>query len=175
MNCQTQDFIQLFIISLTKSIQYQRGSQWCRKMIDGLIKTPLKQFKDDRGKVMHMLRSTDPHFKKFGEIYFSWINPEAVKAWNKHTLATLNYAVPVGSIQLILYDDRPQSPTYKDINEYILNTDDYYLLTIPPHIFYGFQSLNNEPAMIVNCSTLQHDPKESIRLPIDTPDIPYKW
>lgn len=144
-------------------------------MIKGLIKTPLKQFKDERGKVMHMMRATDPHFEKFGEVYFSWINADTTKAWNKHTLATLNYAVPVGSIKLMLYDDRSDSPTYKKLEEYILNSKDYYLLTIPPHIFYGFKSLNNESAMIVNCSTIPHDPEESIRLPIDTPHIPYKW
>ena len=144
-------------------------------MISGLIKTPLKQFKDKRGKVMHMMRATDPHFEKFGEVYFSWINTNAVKAWNKHTHATLNYAVPVGSIKLVLYDDRKESTTYKELEEYILNSEDYYLLTIPPHIFYGFKSLNNEPAMIVNCSTLPHDPEESIRFPIDTPHVPYKW
>ena len=44
-------------------------------MIEGLLKTPLKQIQDERGKVMHMLRATDPHFNKFGEVYFSWANP----------------------------------------------------------------------------------------------------
>ncbi len=146
-----------------------------QKMINGVIKTPLKQFKDNRGKVMHMIRATDPHFKQFGEVYFSWINPGAVKAWNKHTLATLNYAVPVGSIELILYDDQKESPTYKKLERYILTSEDYYLLTIPPNVFYGFRALHNEAAMIVNCSTLPHDPKESIRLPINTSKIPYKW
>ena len=40
-------------------------------MIDGVIVTPLKQFFDERGKVMHMLHEEAPHFKRFGEIYFS--------------------------------------------------------------------------------------------------------
>ena len=35
-------------------------------MIDGVIITPLKQIPDERGKIMHMLRSTDPHFNAFG-------------------------------------------------------------------------------------------------------------
>ena len=35
-------------------------------MIDGVIVKPLKQFPDERGKVMHMLKATDELFEKFG-------------------------------------------------------------------------------------------------------------
>ena len=38
-------------------------------MIEGVKITPLKQFFDERGKVMHMMRNNSPEFKKFGEIY----------------------------------------------------------------------------------------------------------
>ena len=34
-------------------------------MIEGVIVEPLKQFKDERGKVMHMLRSDAPLFYIF--------------------------------------------------------------------------------------------------------------
>ena len=44
-------------------------------MIEGVTVTPLKQFFDERGKVMRMIRSTDKHFTQFGEIYFSCIYP----------------------------------------------------------------------------------------------------
>ena len=40
-------------------------------MIDGIKITPLKQIRDNRGKIMHMLRSDSSIFKGFGEIYFS--------------------------------------------------------------------------------------------------------
>ena len=49
-------------------------------MIDGVVITPLLQIADERGKVMHMLKSTDAHFQQFGEIYFSCVFPDAVKA-----------------------------------------------------------------------------------------------
>jgi dTDP-4-dehydrorhamnose 3,5-epimerase len=53
-------------------------------VIDGVVITPLRQILDERGKVMHMLRSTDEHFTQFGEIYFSTVFPDAVKAWHIH-------------------------------------------------------------------------------------------
>lgn len=37
------------------------------------------QIFDDRGKIMHMLRSDDSNFTKFGEIYFSFVNPKKLK------------------------------------------------------------------------------------------------
>ena len=43
------------------------------KHIAGIKITPLKIIKDDRGSVMHMLRSDSEIFEKFGEIYFSTI------------------------------------------------------------------------------------------------------
>ena len=61
-------------------------------MINGIIQTFLKQIHDERGKVMHMLRSSDPHFQEFGEIYFSWIYPDVIKSWHKHTEMIMNYA-----------------------------------------------------------------------------------
>ena len=43
------------------------------KNIEGVQISPLKIISDERGSVMHMLRSDSQVFKKFGEIYFSTI------------------------------------------------------------------------------------------------------
>ena len=43
------------------------------KEIKDVIITPLRIIADDRGSVMHMLRSDSKIFKNFGEIYFSTI------------------------------------------------------------------------------------------------------
>ena len=59
-------------------------------MIDGVVITPLRQIFDERGKVMHMLRSDDKNFSKFGEIYFSCTHPGVIKAWHLHKEMTLN-------------------------------------------------------------------------------------
>ena len=80
-------------------------------MISGVTVTPLRRIPDERGMVMHMLRADDAQFSRFGEIYFSLVNPAAVKAWRAHRRATANYAVPVGAIRLVLFDDRTTSPT----------------------------------------------------------------
>ena len=50
------------------------------KIIEGIKISPLKIISDNRGSVMHMLRNDSKVFEKFGEIYFSTIFKEKIKA-----------------------------------------------------------------------------------------------
>lgn len=144
-------------------------------MIEGVTITPLKQFLDERGKVMRMIRSTDKHFTQFGEIYFSCIYPGAIKAWHSHKLITLNYAVPHGHIKFVLYDDRPDSSTKGEIQEIFLGPDNYCLVTVPPMVWNGFKGYGTEMAFIANCVSIPHDSSQMSRRDPFDPLIPYDW
>lgn len=144
-------------------------------MIEGVIITPLRQFLDERGKVMKMLSRSDPGFDAFGEIYFSCVYPEAIKGWHVHKHMVLNYAVPHGRIKFVLYDDRDGSRTKGEIQEIFMGPDNYCLVTVPPLVWNGFKGLGNEAAIVANCASIPHDPEEIARLdPFDT-SIPYNW
>jgi dTDP-4-dehydrorhamnose 3,5-epimerase len=144
-------------------------------MIQGVTVLPLRQIPDERGKIMHMLRATDPHFQRFGEIYFSGVYPGAIKAWHIHTRMTLKYAVPVGMIKLVLYDDRPDSPTRGELNELFVGESNYSLVTVPPHVWNGFKGIGTVSALVANCATEPHDPEEIQRMDPFSPRIPYDW
>lgn len=144
-------------------------------MIDGVAVRPLKQILDERGKIMHMLRADDPHFERFGEVYFSMVYPGIVKGWHRHTVMTLNYAVVVGTIKLVLYDDRPGSPTHRALMELFLGEANYSLVTIPPGVWNGFKGIGVSPAIVANCSTHPHHPNEIERMDPFLGHIPYDW
>ena len=146
-----------------------------KSFIQGVEIIKKNQIGDDRGVILHMLRVDDKNYKKFGEIYFSTINPNKIKAWHFHKLMTLNYAVVHGSIKLVLYDDRDKSKTKGTIQEIMLSNENHYLVSIPPKIWNGFCSSNNKHAILANCSDIPHDKEEIIRLPFDDPKFPYKW
>ena len=146
-----------------------------KSFIQGVEIIKKNQIVDDRGIILHMLRVDDKNYKKFGEIYFSTINPNKIKAWHFHKLMTLNYAVVHGSIKLVLYDDRDESKTKGTLQEIILSNENHYLVSIPPKIWNGFCSSNNKHAILANCSDIPHDKEEIIRLPFDDPKFPYKW
>ena len=144
--------------------------------IDGVVLLPLKQIEDERGAVLHMLRSDSPLFSKFGEVYFSIVNPGVVKAWKRHRAMTQRFAAPMGRIRLALFDDRADSASKGRIEEIILGRpDQYYLICIPPMLWYGFQGISEIPALLANCSDIPHDPNESEQLPVSNDRISYDW
>jgi dTDP-4-dehydrorhamnose 3,5-epimerase len=144
-------------------------------VIEGVVVTPLKQIPDERGKVMHMLRRDDPEFEQFGEIYFSMVYPQAIKAWNLHTAVTLNYAVVVGMIKLVLYDQRSSSSTRGQVQVIFAGEQNYVRVKIPPGIYTGFKGIGPGQAIVANCATLPHDPQESRRLDPFSEEVPYNW
>jgi dTDP-4-dehydrorhamnose 3,5-epimerase len=144
-------------------------------MINGVKITPLRQIPDERGKIMHMLRSDTEGFAGFGEIYFSCVYPGAIKGWHIHKRMTLNYAVPHGNIKFVLYDDREGSSTRGAIQEIFMGPDNYCLVTVPPLIWNGFKGIGTTTAIVANCASLAHDPDEIGRKDPFDPSIPYNW
>lgn len=144
-------------------------------MIDGVKVISLRQIADERGKIMHMLKATDPHFIEFGEIYFSCAWPGTIKAWHVHKSMTLNNAVISGRAKLVMYDKREDSPTFGEIQEAFLGEDNYILVQMPPGIVNGYKAYGDKMVILANCATEPHDPDEIVRIdPFDN-DIPYDW
>lgn len=144
-------------------------------MISGVRIIPLQQIVDERGKIMHMLKATDPHFIRFGEIYFSTAWPGTIKGWHVHKTMTVNNAVIVGRAKLVMYDLRPESPTHGELQEVFIGEDNYCLVQIPPGVANGYKSYGDKMVIMANCATEPHDPDEIIRLDPFTKDIPYDW
>ncbi len=144
-------------------------------MIHDIKITPLKIISDDRGKVMHMLRKDSAIFKSFGEIYFSTIFENSIKAWHLHKESTLNYVCVKGKVKLVLFDDRKNSSTKGSYQELILSPEDYFLVTIPPNIWNGFKGLGKSESIIANCLTLPHDEKEMVRKEPSDKNFNYNW
>lgn len=144
-------------------------------MIAGVGLVRLTRIPDSRGAVMHMLRADQPEFRGFGEIYFSAVYPGAIKAWHRHQRMVLNYAVPVGMAQIVMFDDRALSPTGGQILELFVGDLDYCLVTIPPGVWSGFKGLGTGMALVANCASLPHDPNEIDRCDPFASSIPYDW
>lgn len=144
-------------------------------MIAGVEIYPLKRIQDERGFVMHMLKATDQHFTRFGEIYFSVVYPGIIKGWHLHSRMTINYAVVDGNIKLALYDQRPDSPTRGEVQEIVFGQINYQFVRVPPGVVNGFTAVGGERAIVANCADIPHDPTEITRIDPFTPDIPYNW
>ena len=143
-------------------------------VIDQVMLTPLRIIPGDSGNVMHALKMQESSFHGFGEAYFSTVDKNAVKGWKNHNKMILNLVVATGVIRFILYDDRPDSSTYKSFQETILSKENYQRLTVPPGVWMAFQGLSDGVNMLLNIASIPHDPLEVQTLPIQNEKIPYK-
>lgn len=144
-------------------------------LINGVTIKKLDKIPDERGCILHMLRREDPEFNDFGEIYFSTVYPDVIKAWHLHKKMELNYAVIYGNIKLVLYDDREKSPTKGNLMEIFMGDKNYLLVKIPPLVWNGFKGVGTEEAIVANCATMSHQPDEIQRLDPFSKQIPYDW
>jgi dTDP-4-dehydrorhamnose 3,5-epimerase len=146
-------------------------------VIHDVLVVPLQRIPDERGTVMHMLRADDPHFRGFGEIYFSTIYCDVVKGWHRHLEMTLNYACVFGRIKFVMHDDRRDSPTRGVTQEVFLGPDHYALVQVPPGIWNGFKGMTDPLSIVANCATHVHDPSmsHSERKDPTSREIPYDW
>jgi dTDP-4-dehydrorhamnose 3,5-epimerase len=130
---------------------------------------PLRTIENKLGDILHMMRADSPHFAGFGEVYFSWINPGAIKGWTRHQQMTVNLAVPVGRVRIVVCEENGA------IKEYVTGAQEYGLLTIPPGYWYAFQCLSDDAAMIANCASHVHDPDEMQKRDLSNPPASYVW
>ena len=100
--------------------------KFIRGSIEGVNITKIEKISDHRGSILPMLRSDSKSFEKFGEIYFSTIFNNKIKAWHLHKRAVLNYVCIKGKVRLVIFDDRKNSNSFGKYEEYILTPNDYF-------------------------------------------------
>jgi len=144
-------------------------------MIDGVRIKQLKPIPDERGRVMEMLRSDDALFKQFGYVYMTSAYPGVVKGWHYHEKQTDHFVVVKGMMKVVLYDDRADSPSRGEVNEFFMGDYNQILLQIPPGVFHGFKCISSEEAIVVNTPDQLYDPSDEHRVPAHDNEIPYDW
>ncbi|MCH7761085.1 dTDP-4-dehydrorhamnose 3,5-epimerase family protein [candidate division TA06 bacterium] len=89
-------------------------------MIEGVKINKLKVISDERGFLMEILRSDDELFRQFGQLYLTVVYPGVVKGWHYHKKQTDHFCVVKGMVKVALYDQRSESRTYKELNEFFI-------------------------------------------------------
>lgn len=146
-------------------------------MIEGVKIIKLTPLVDERGFLVEVLRRDAPHFKQFGQIYLTTCNSGVVKAWHTHKKQTDNLFLVKGSIKIGLYDGREDSPTYKQTATIVTTEINPQLVQIPPLVWHGFMTLDNEPSYVINIPTemYNYDEPDEFRVdPFDN-DFNYDW
>ena len=137
----------------------------------------LRPIQDERGRLMEILRSDDELFRRFGQVYMTTAYPGVVKGWHYHKKQIDNFAVVKGTIKLVLYDRREDSPTRGEVNEFFLGEHNPLLVQIPALVLHGFKGVGVEEAIVVNCPTEVYNYAEPDEFRVDpfSKEVPYDW
>jgi dTDP-4-dehydrorhamnose 3,5-epimerase len=146
-------------------------------MIDGVTVTKLRVIPDERGRLMEMVRSDDPDFLKFGQVYLTSAYPGVVKGWHYHKKQHDNMVVVCGMMKIVLCDMRDGSPTKGEVNEFFAGTYNPVRIHIPPGVCHGFKCISDVEAIVINTATevYEYAHPDEFRIDPHTKDIPYDW
>lgn len=145
-------------------------------MISGVVLKDLEMHKDERGALFEILRADYPEFKGFGQAYMTICKPGWVKGWHYHLQQQDYFCVLRGKAKVVLYDQRNDSVTHGEINEFPFDADKPQVLVIPVGVVHGFEAILGETAWILNLPDHLYNycqPDEH-RIPLHSPDIPYE-
>lgn len=146
-------------------------------MIEGVVTKKLKVVPDERGFLMEMMRSDDPHFEKFGQVYLSVGYPGVIKGWHYHKKQNDNFFIVKGMAKVVLYDMREKSGTRGEINEFFIGERNPLMVHIPANVAHGFKAVGDETAHLINIPTelYNYEQPDEHRIDPHGGEIPYDW
>ena len=144
-------------------------------MIEGVKLVELVARVDDRGYLIEILRATDGHFTKFGQVYLVGnMARGTIRAFHKHEVLWDWFFISHGSAKFALRDDRPKSPTYERMDTCVITQRNPSLLVVPPGVFHGWMSLEDDTQMISTASEVYNRERpDEVRVPPDS--FGYRW
>lgn len=146
-------------------------------MIDGVETKELRFIADERGWLLEVLRRDDPLFAGFGQVHISTARPGVVKAWHCHERLTDVLVGVTGLARVVLFDGRSESPTYRQIDEFLTGWQHPLLIRIPPLVYHGFTCAGREEAVLLSLPSEPYDHAQPDEQRIDpgAGTIPYVW
>lgn len=111
------------------------------------------------------------------QVFQVTLYPWQVSAWHSHANTFDRIFANQGTIKLVLYDARADSPSYGQINEFRIGMIRPTLIVIPPKVWHGIQNLNSETSSILNLvdGAYQYEDPDHWRLAWDSAEIPYRF
>ncbi|WP_199621723.1 dTDP-4-dehydrorhamnose 3,5-epimerase family protein [Paenibacillus alkalitolerans] len=146
-------------------------------MIEGVKVKKLLMHPDDRGYFMEVLRDDDFLLERFGQLSVSLSYPGVIKAFHYHKHQDDIWFFPSGNAQVVLYDMRTDSPTYKRTEVYYMGEHNFISLFIPRGVAHGYRILGNEPAVIAYVTNRSYNPDDpdEYRIPYNDQEIGFNW
>ena len=146
-------------------------------MIQGVKIKKLATHFDNRGYFREILRDDDNILKHLGQASVSLTKPRIIKAFHWHTYQDDLFYVISGNAQVVLYDLRKNSNSYKQTMTLRMSDKEPKLLFIPKKVAHGYKALGKKPLLMLYFMNRSYNPKkpDEQRIPFDAKKIGFKW
>ena len=156
-------------------------SYWNRvgiELIAGVKVQEVKPVLTATGRLVEAYRSDwnlDDH--AVGQVFYTTLKTAALSAWHVHKKTTDRLTAVSGELLIVLYDDRVNSPTYGNINEFRIGEHRPTTISVPPGVWHGVSNTHGGRSILLNCVDLGYlyDDPDHYRLPPDCSEIPYSF
>ncbi|MBI5089193.1 MAG: dTDP-4-dehydrorhamnose 3,5-epimerase family protein, partial [Actinobacteria bacterium] len=111
------------------------------------------------------------------QVFQRTLAPGSISAWHVHLETTDRLFCALGEVLVALYDARSTSPTHGVLAEYRFGEHRPLVVSVPPGVVHGVRALGNAPAVLVNAvdRAYGYEEPDHLRLPHDSPEIPYRF
>ena len=151
--------------------------------IEGVEFKALVSHRDQRGFFREIIRVSDSFFGQnaFAQWSHSKMARNVVKAWHYHFRQTDWWYVPLGKIQAVLFDNRPQSATYRSKLVFFMGESDCHgtdtlevCVKIPTGVLHGLK-VYSDTAHLFYITSNTYNPNDEGRFPFDSDIVAHNW
>jgi dTDP-4-dehydrorhamnose 3,5-epimerase len=146
--------------------------------IEGVEIARLAPLPDHRGSLTEVLNATGAFWREpVVHAYLFTIRPGRIKGWGMHKKQADRYLGVRGTVRVVLFDGRVESPTHGGYDQYFLGEELPSLVRIPAGVWHADQNVGTGDAAILNFPTVAYDPDEPDKYRIDphSGEIPFDW
>ncbi len=149
--------------------------------IDGVIWRPLRKFHDPRGWLCELFRLDElaPEFHPV-MAYVSESLPGVSRGPHEHVAQSDCFCfLGPGNFKVMMWDNRPHSPTYRAKASDVVGADKPMLVVIPPGVVHAYTNVSATSGLVFNCPNRLYrgegkkDPVDEIRHE-DDPGSPFR-
>ena len=107
--------------------------------------------------------------------------PGRTRGWGIHRFTIDRLFAATGSLCIVCYDGRHDSPTFGCVNEFMLGERNQGLVVIPPGVYHGWKNIGADEAAIISMPSrlYDYDAPDRWEFPWDSMEaqatIPYRW
>lgn len=146
--------------------------------ITGVVIKRIPPLEDERGELCEVYSpSWGVHEAPLVYVYQTMIRPKKVKGWVVHEKQDDRLFISLGTLRVALFDNRPDSPTYKLLSIFTIGDRNRALVVIPRGVFHAIQNVGEADAYFINMPTLpyNHGDPDKYRLPLKNGLIPFTF